>query len=210
MEDVTDYADADLRAVHLALLRRCATRGERARVLGVPMHYRETETPRTLPPSGGARPNDETRARSYGALFHPWAIVRETTDDADTLAWPVAPESICGRIALRTIDYGAWYSVANQVLQGVVSLSHGSTMGTVALLDARANPWRAAAARFRGARVSDADRQRLLVELHVRRLLIMLRRLALREGQALVFQTNDAALRRLAERQFNAMLTACT
>ena len=45
-----------------------------------------------------------------------------------------------------------------------------------------------------------------LGELHVRRLLILLRRLALREGAAYVFRNNDDALRRLVERQFEEVL----
>jgi phage tail sheath protein FI len=45
-----------------------------------------------------------------------------------------------------------------------------------------------------------------LALLHVRRLLILLRRLALREGTVLAFQSNDDVLRRDAERRFDRVL----
>jgi phage tail sheath protein FI len=45
-----------------------------------------------------------------------------------------------------------------------------------------------------------------LRELHVRRLIALLRRLALREGMVYTFQPNDESLRRLVRRQFERVL----
>jgi phage tail sheath protein FI len=45
-----------------------------------------------------------------------------------------------------------------------------------------------------------------LLGVGVRRLMILLRRLALREGNLYVFQPNDASFRRLVQRQFDRLL----
>jgi phage tail sheath protein FI len=145
---------------------------------------------------------------SFGALFHPWPIVRETSGALHDAIWPVSPEgAIAGAIADRTLHSGAWYSVGNQILQGVVSLAPVLGDRAVAmLLAAGINPIAQQPRGFAALASQTPTDLPELGELHVRRLLILLRRLAVREGSDLVFQTNDDALRRLAERKFNALL----
>jgi phage tail sheath protein FI len=144
---------------------------------------------------------------SYAALFHPWIVVRETTGRPDLATAAQPPDgAVCGVIAARTLKNGAWYSAANQVLIGALAVSPPLADVRLRLLDLRVNP---IVQQPRGFVAMDAltlhpgDE---FGELHVRRLLILLRRLALREGTAFVFRSNDNALRRLAERLFEQVL----
>jgi len=74
------------------------------------------------------------------------------------------------------------------------------------LLDGRVNPIRQQPAGFSAVDALTLYPGGDLGELHVRRLLILLRRLAAREGATLVFRPNDDSLRRLVRRQFEQVL----
>jgi phage tail sheath protein FI len=186
----------------------CAARGDAHAVLGLPEHFREeaaAEYVETL--SSTLEISDAERVLSYAALFHPWIVVRETTGRPDLATAAQPPDgAVCGVIAARTLKNGAWYSAANQVLIGALAVSPPLADVRLRLLDARVNP---IVQQPRGFVAMDAltlhpgDE---FGELHVRRLLILLRRLALREGTAFVFRSNDNALRRFAERQFEQVL----
>jgi phage tail sheath protein FI len=180
-------------------------------VLSVPLHYREsaaTEYVAALAAHFDDADNSP-HALSYASLFHPWTIVRETTGDASASVWPIAPDGgICGCIALRTLRSGAWFSVGNQPLEGVVSLDPWPTDDALkALLEGRVNPIALRQRGFLALASQTLSDDPDFVELHVRRLLILLRRLALREGTVMVFENNDDALRRLAERHFGSVLS---
>ena len=119
----------------------------------------------------------------------------------------MAPDgSICGTIAARTLLKGAWYSPANQLLVGALDLEPPLDDATLMLLENRVN---AIVQETRGFVAVDAltlspdDEFR---DLHVRRLLILLRRLAIRAGNAFVFRNNDDSLRRLVQREFEQVL----
>jgi hypothetical protein len=208
--------DADatlLPALHAAMLRFCAARSDIFAVLSLPVWMREEEgvahaagLAATLG-AGAAEPGDQAaRTLSFGALYHPWTVVRSTAAGAVTRAIP--PDgAACGVIAARSIAMGAWAAPANQPLSGVAALEPKLSEGArAAFLGRRVN----AVAPFpRGFMVWSEETLSDDPELRgvgVRRLMILLRRLALREGNLYVFQPNDAAFRRLVQRQFDRLL----
>ncbi len=111
-------------------------------------------------------------------------------------------------IAERSIREGAWIAPANQPLRGVVALDPR-------LADEAARSFFAQQLNLvtqvpRGflvlsAQTLTADRE--LRELSVRRLLILLRRLALRDGLVAVFEPNDERFRGRMRRQFEQLMS---
>jgi hypothetical protein len=208
LDPASAYDDGLLSDVHTALIRLCAARGDAHAVLGLPGHFREdTAAGYVAALSSALSITDAIRVLSYAAVFHPWVVVRETSGRPELATWAVPPDgAVCGTIAARTLQNGAWYSPANQLLVGALALSPPIADAALALHASRVNP---IVQQPRGFVAMDAltlhpgDE---FGELHVRRLLILLRRLALREGAAFVFRSNDDALRRLVERQFEQVL----
>lgn len=199
-------AASTLLEVHRALLRLCAARGDLHAVLSLPLHFRAERAPAhaaALRASAGG----EERTASFGALFHPWPVVRETAGAARASTWPVAPDgTVCGALAARTLAAGAWASAANRPLAGVVALEPAPGPGADGWAPAGVNPLAQTPRGFVAATAFTLAASGELGELHVRRLLILLRRLAVREGAALVFHNLDDALQRLARRRFEEVL----
>lgn len=220
-----DYRDTTLLAVHRLLLRLAAARGDMVAVLSLPGHLREVGAlahagqlrrpprPADASPSGGddrdgiAVPplgQGEAGCLSHGALYHPWPIA--AGEDPAVAAGP--PDgAVCGVAARRALARGAWVAPANEPLRGIVALDppippeHRQD-----LLDGQVNLLRQ---ETRGPMALSADTLSIDPDtrpLNVRRLLTLLRRLALREGQAYAFEPDDDGLRRAVERDFDAYL----
>jgi phage tail sheath protein FI len=145
----------------------------------------------------------EERALSYGALYHPWIVTR---DAAGALQRTPPDGAACGVMAARAIARGAWVAPANEPLQATVALTRAIPDDRrLELADAAVNLVRRDP---RGFMVLAADTLSLDPELrpiNVRRLLILIRRVALRHGVRYVFESNDDALRRTVERTFAAL-----
>jgi phage tail sheath protein FI len=114
---------------------------------------------------------------------------------------------VCGTIASRTLERGAWLAPANIPLTGAVALdpSLSAEAGRL-LLDAGVN---LIAPDPRGFVTLGADTltgDASLRPIGVRRLLSLLRRLALREGTTYVFENNDAAFREDVRQRFDRLL----
>jgi hypothetical protein len=203
-----NYDDRLLFQVQRDLIRLCAARGDAHAVLGLPEHFREDAAAEyTDRLTSTLEITDATRVLSYAAFFHPWIVVRESSGRPDLATWTVPPDgAVCGTIAARTLKSGAWYSPANQLLVGALALSPDLVDVVVQLLAARVNPIVQQPQGFVAMDAVTLHPGDEFGELHVRRLLILLRRLALREGAAYVFRPNDDALRRLVERQFEQVL----
>jgi hypothetical protein len=220
LQPIGSYSPASLLAVQRALLRVCAARGDLLAVLSLPEHYREDEAlehvetlkSATAPaiPVGDAllRPlgGEEVAAYSYAAVYHPWVVSRDDETSGDPR--PLPPEGVaCGVMAARALARGAWIAPANEALRGVVALKTPTAVERrLEMQEAQINLVRQEP---RGFVVLSADTLSLdpdLRPINVRRLLILLRRLALRLGATYVFEPNDDAFRRLVQRGFEAML----
>jgi len=215
--DTKDYSPDVLLAVQRSLLRFCAARGDMFGVLSLPEHYREDKaiehtsllraTPNVAPPTAGvsALGFGEVNALSYGAVYHPWLIGREANGDAVISMPPCG--AVSGSIAESALTRGAWIAPANRPLRGVVALKPLLLPERrLALQDALINVVRQEP---RGFLVLDSDTLSAdedLQEISVRRLLILLRRLALQLGVTYVFEPNSDAFRRAVDRGFTEML----
>jgi hypothetical protein len=226
VEKKEGYNAGSLLEVHRGLLRLCAARGDLFAVLALPSHYREddaithaeilrpakgslpplqvqtqTGNPRVAPLSAG-----EERATSYGAIYHPWLITRR---DNFLEPWELVPPdgAACGLMAERAVTRGAWSAPANELLRGVVALAPPlAPERRSALQDAQVNIFRHEPRGFLSLSADTLSRDIDLRPINVRRLLILLRRLALRLGETYVFEPNDDSFRRLVQRGFEAAL----
>ena len=155
--------------------------------------------------------------RSYGALYHPWLIGREE-NKPDELRRTPPDGAISGLFAQRALTRGAWVAPANAALPGVLALTPAVPVEqALALQCARVNLLQQTPRGFLVANADTLSGGRAFTEdectqvddyraISVRRLLSLLRRLALRQGAVYVFEPNDPAFRRLVQRSFEAVL----
>ena len=218
------WQSGNLLALHRLMLRTAAGRGDMLAVLALPMafdtehacdHAATLRSTRSDPASSAAGPgaigDNEIRALSHGALHHPWLMIRRNDGVSDGEIWFAPDGSVAGQLAASALERGAWIAaVANRPLRDVVELSPPGMRPSLSqrqqLLDAQVNLLRSAPAGFI---VSSADT--LAVDpdwrpINVRRLMCLLRRLALQRGVTYVFEPNGPVLRRTVERGFEAML----
>ena len=194
------YDDSLLVEVHEALLTMCAARGDLFALLSLPRHYDERQAI-----SHPAQLRAAPHVRGYGALWHPWLILR----DPETAPLQATPPdgATAGVLAARALARGAWIAPANEPLRGPVALTPliAAPMRQ-ALQDAAVNvirqePW--------GFVCLDADTlspDEEVRPVNVRRLLALLRRAAQKVGNDYVFEPNDDAARRAVKRAFQSML----
>jgi hypothetical protein len=218
LSDEADYTNAALLPVQRALVRMCAARGDLLAVLSLPLHYREDKTlehisllkttqERAPGSDNSVRLNDdETAAFSYAAIYHPWLTGRDARR-FDLFRDTPPDGAACGILARRANARGAWIAPANELFNGVVALTppivrHRWLDLQLAQLNLIRQEPRGFLA-LNADTLSDDEDLRLV---NVRRLLILLRRLALRHGATYVFEPNSAAFRRLVQRGFESML----
>jgi len=212
--------------VHRAMLRFAASSGELFAILALPRHYRTpqalrySERLRTL--SAGGAPGDadglaqfESRTLSYGALYHPW-LVSASRPPANLALGSAVSESkilppdgtIAGTFAARASLRGAWVAPANEPLSGVVAITPEiESDDWQALQDAAVNVIRDDARGFITLSADTLSDDLDLRLINVRRLLTLLRRLAMRRGNRYVFEPNGPTLRRAVQRGFDTLLT---
>lgn len=213
-----DEYDADvLLAVQRALLRTCAARGDLFAVLTLPEHYNQNEaaghaatlkTTKSLTPTSAGVESlsaDETKALSFGAMYHPWLLTRE--EDFESLRNIPSDGAICGVMARRTTERGAWIAPANEFLHGVLGLTKiFKSESFLDFQDASLNLVRNEPNGFRVLNSDTLSDDFDLRSINVRRLLSLLRRLALKHGAEYVFEPNNERFRRQVERGFTSLL----
>jgi len=233
-KDAEQYSPRDLLAVHRALLRMCAARGDMLAVLSMPEHYREDDAEsyvKTLKSSNAAAIEVDSRFKvefegrvetrqihalsmplsageaggfSYAAVYHPWLIGGE---ERDRFSASPPDGAACGVIAARAANRGAWIAPANEAMRGPVALTPPiNTERRLDLQEAQINVIRQDARGFMSMSADTLADDDDLRPINVRRLLSLLRRLALRLGAGYVFEPNDASFRRSVQRGFEAML----
>ena len=211
-----EYKADTLLAVQRALLRMCAARGDLFALLTLPAAYREDKAIAHVavlkaleaPTTQGVSPfnSGEVNDFSYGALYHPWLINGEG-QDADSLRRVPPCGAVSGVFAQRALRRGAWIAPANEPLRGNVALT--PPISRERYLDLQNTGINLVRQEPRGFIVLDSDTlsdDEDLRQISVRRLLILLRRLALRLGATYVFEPHSPAFRRLVERGFTEML----
>jgi hypothetical protein len=195
-------ARTTLLQLHKALMQLAAARGDCLAVLALPEHYRESDAVRHV--TALRSEFSEPDAWSYGALYHPWLV----SEAAATGLLRSPPDgAICGMMAARAAARGAWLAPANQPLGDVLGLAPALQPELwQRLYDAQVNLiWQAP----HGFIAMGADTLSLdpdLTPINVRRLLSLLRRLALQVGASFAFEPHGPVLRRSVERRFEALL----
>lgn len=226
-----DYAHDTLLTVHRALLRAAAARGDLFALLALPAHFRETHALRyaealrhsqeripipLFEAATGSSPSlaisepfsaAELRALSYGAIHHPWLFLADGQPAEGPRLLP--PDgTVAGLLASRALARGAWIAPANEPLVGVLALSPAIPRESrPALAEAHVNIVSQEPRGFLTLSADTLSDDQDLVPIGVRRLLSLLRRLALREGVTYVFEPNDAPFRRLVQRGFEGFLS---
>jgi len=215
MRPIDEYSADDLLAVHRALIRVCAARGDCLAVLTFPEHYRQdavlqhvaeltSASESTIRGVNQFQPH-EAYAFSYAAVYHPWLV---ELDDLTKRARANPPDgAACGTFARRALERGPWIAPANEVFTGVITLSPAIPESAfLDLQDAQVNVIRQSPHGFLCLSSDTLSQDPDTRPINVRRLLILLRRLALRVGARYVFEPNDGALRRMVQRGFEAAL----
>lgn len=195
--------------IHQAMLRLSAARGDVFSVLGLPrefdaqsrVSYKSLLLSRMLS-------EDDDSTLSYAGIYFPWLIVRDAADNQPGAIRSVAPEAtILGSIAALTIASGAWLAPGNQLLKGVVDLDPPTTdQAPYIFFDNHLNLVVQESPGFLAMSSFTLSPSSQLEDINVRRLLILLRRLALREGVDYVFQPNDPGFWRIVQRRFEEVL----
>jgi len=221
------YDHDDLLAVHRSLLRFAAARADLVALLSLPGHYRDNEARRHVgsltaggsDPLAGTVPGSpavvvrpltygESGVLSYGALYHPWIIARVGDDHGSAPLRRLPPDgAVAGTMAFLAVQQGAWHAPANRPFSGVVALD--PELGRESwkqLLPAGVNTLLHDPHGFLALSEDTLSSDRSLGRIHVRRLLILLRRLALREGRRYVFEPNSADFRHRVRHRFERML----
>ncbi|HVE55491.1 MAG TPA: hypothetical protein VNB22_01595 [Pyrinomonadaceae bacterium] len=214
---VKDYKSDVLLAVQRALLRMCAARGDLFAVLNLPEHFDEINafeyvgtlktTKGFAPQTAGVEPfsADETRALSFGAVYHPWLLTHE--DDFEDFRNIPPDGANSGVMARRSYERGAWIAPANEKLQGILGLA--KNIRRERFLDFQDNLINLVRPEPSGFLVLDSDTLSDDADwrsINVRRLISLLRRLAVKHGAEYVFEPNNERFRRQVQRGFSAML----
>ena len=208
----------EIQGVQRALLRMCAARGDTVAVLGIPeavsagdaRSFAEALGDSSAPfvPIGrrGIPPlsSSEQRVLSFGILVHPWLVERE----ADGSLVSVPPEaSMVGLIVKRTLARGVWYAPGNEPLTGVIGLEPGlSRADQQALIAAGINVFSSEPNGVVSLTANTLTADEAYRPLVVRRLLALLRRLALERGQRYAFEPLGETLLRTVQHSFEELL----
>ncbi len=210
--ELRPFQDTDLLAVHRLMLRIAAARGDLLAVQALPqqaqwtdarLHADRLRKPDHTAEVPGLLP-DEVRALSHGCLQHPWLQLRS----GERVISAPPDGATAGQLAASAWQRGAWLAVANRPLKDVLGVSlPASTVERQALLEAQVNPVVSAA---HGVVLAGEDTLYQIDAdwrpVHVRRLMALLRRAALRRGNQYVFEPNGPTLHRTIERAFESLL----
>ena len=221
--DAVTSGQGRLTAIHRAMIRFAAARADMVALLSIPRHFRAREvrahlarlSPRIDDIDGGdddpmgtlfvpgLRLGEEA-ALSYAALQHPWFSTVDATSDA----FQPPDGAIAGLIARRANGPGVWIAAANLPISGATALSPRFDDATVAgMIAQQVNALRRDPLGFLKFNAETLSTSYELSPLPVRLLMILLRRLAIREGNTYVFEPHSADFRAQVRRRFERMLS---
>ncbi len=202
--EAEDYQEQTLLTLQNTMLDFCQARRDVVSIFSLPRHFEKRQCiewqenfRRKLGLPGRRTPSlDDVGLQadlSYAAVYHPWMYVTERDDSG---LRPIPPDgAVCGLVAARELERGVWVAPANQPVQGVLSLHLPfSRVDWMDLFDLQFNIIRHEARDFRIMSAHTLSDNRLLLQLSVRRLMILLRKTAVELGMDFVFENNDPRL----------------
>jgi phage tail sheath protein FI len=164
-------------------------------VLGLPRHAAVAEA-RHLADVIAARRAASTDVPSYVGIWHPWAALAERRSPDLAPLRPVPPDgAAAGTIAGIELTRGWWIEPAGRSLAGVLAADPVDPGTTLALFDQGVNVLHRRPSGFVATSAHTVSPDRDLLQLSVRRLLIYVRKAALREGSRFVFEPDDERFR---------------
>ena len=200
-----EWAKGELLKIQAGLLKMCAARSDLFAVLALPAAFREDDALAHVVELGLQFSDERDRILSFAALYHPWAYTQEESGLPPERYPPDG--AMCGLIARRTLARGAWLAPANELVRGGLAADPPiSTQRWLDLQEGSVNLIRREPAGLMPLSANTLSRDPDLRLINVRRLLILLRRLALREGATFVFEPNSPAFRRQVQRSFELLL----
>jgi phage tail sheath protein FI len=200
-----EFDSAPLLALHQALTIACQARGDVMGILTLAQHFEKRQCIEWqedlrqrlgLPPRRSVF-NDvrDIADLSYMAVYHPWLLVSDT-NAPDRLRAVPCDGVVCGMIAARERQRQVWVAPANVPLQGVLGLIPAfATDDWADLFALQFNLVRPEPRDFRGMSAHTLSDERAWLQISVRRLLILLRKLALDRGMDFVFESNHERFR---------------
>ncbi len=200
-------AYATLLELHQALVNIGQARRDLVAILTLPEHFEKSQC---LAWSSGLRARLGLPTRngaysgigdlvdlSYAAVYHPWLYGIDTVDaNRAGRVRTVPPDgAVCGMIAAHALARGVWIAPANVALPNVLGLQPRIADGDWAdLFEQGFNLVRAEPRDFRAMSAHTLSDEREWRQLSVRRLLILLRKVALERGMDYVFENNGERL----------------
>lgn len=212
-------------AVHRAMLRFCTARQDILAILSLPTYNREQLLLHVNNLSSAHKDDEviagvlplsfaELKALDYAAIFHPWianASPRASDNKAigqQILAFIPCDGAICGSMAKTALHFGAWVASANTPLADALALHPELNKDDWQQLDtAQVNLVRQDGRGFLLMNADTLSRSEENRPVNVRRLMILLRRLVLREGNRNVFEPDSIDFRNRIHHYFTRLLT---
>lgn len=200
-----DLATAPLVPIQRSLLALCQARTDAVAILILPRHFEKPQCLdwlRTLrqrlglPRSGGVATDlGDVADLSYAAVYHPWLLLADPTAP-DGTRLTACDGVICGMIAAREQQRQVWVAPANVPGQRILDLTPAISNDDWADLFAlQFNLIRPEPRDFRAMSAHTLADERSLLQLSVRRLMILLRKVAYERGMDYVFQSNTPPFR---------------
>jgi hypothetical protein len=205
-----------LLGVQQAVVTFCQARADVVGILSLPGHFEQRDCSFWLGafrerlglPRQATFPDEarELADLSYVAAYHPWLLVPD--QDAPGRVRSVPPDgAICGAIATRELERGVWVAPANTPLRGALGVLPAlSTDDWATLFDLGFNVIRQEPRDVRAMSAHTLSGVRSLLQVSVRRLLILLRKLAVERGMDFVFESNHEVFREGVRATLNDLL----
>lgn len=228
LSDKSDFNDADILAIHRALLRLCSARGDLFGVLSLPKHYtvqdaqdHYAQLSPTASYDGTVSTNSdlltatvnplnsaEKNVCSHGSLYYPWLTTQTESLGQGRIQFQTIPPdgTVSGKISQKSIEQGAWIAPANSIMTDVLALdTHVTRSQWAALMTSKINVIREDSSGFLLLSADTLSDNSELKEINVRRLMSMLMRLVHREGNRYVFEPNSAAFHERVKQHFESL-----
>ncbi|MGW7530833.1 hypothetical protein [Amycolatopsis sp. NPDC054798] len=194
---------AGLVSIQRAMTRMCAARGDQFALLTLPNRYRAAEAIAHTSQLRAAVA--EERTLGFAGVYHPWLSI---SDDTGTVRDLPPDGATAGVFATRALGRGVWVAPANVALTGVVALTPRFRQAEYqGLQDAGVNLVRQEPRGFLTLSADTLSQDPDLRPIPVRLLLSLLRRVAVREAPAFVFEPNGDAVGRHLRLKLEAILS---
>jgi hypothetical protein len=212
-----DYNVDMLLEIQHAMLNFCQARRDLVCILTLPLHFEKrhcVDWQEKLRQRLGLPARDsvfdegarEISDLSYAAVFHPWLLLPDA-GSTDGLRRSPCDGAVCGIIAARERARQVWVAPANVPLPRVLGLTPNITDDDWADLFAmRFNLVREEPRDFRLMSAHTLSDEAILLQVSVRRLMILLRKLVVDRGMDFVFENNDERFREAVSRMLVEIL----